>query len=62
MVVNILLIEDETKVATFIKDSLEENSFIVDVANDGNDGKLKAFSNKLEKAFLPSHYSKPEEH
>ena len=37
--INILVVEDEPKVASFIKLGLEENGFIVDIAYDGNIGK-----------------------
>ena len=35
---NILLVEDETKVASFIKQGLEEQGYRVDVATDGQQG------------------------
>jgi len=34
----ILVVEDEKKVASFIKRGLEEEEFMVDVAYDGEDG------------------------
>ncbi|MCB9174003.1 MAG: response regulator transcription factor [Flavobacteriales bacterium] len=37
--INILVVEDEPKVASFIKLGLEENGFVVDIAYDGNIGK-----------------------
>jgi DNA-binding response OmpR family regulator len=38
----ILLIEDDRKVASFIRQGLEEEGYAVDVAGDGEDGSLKA--------------------
>ena len=43
--IKILVVEDEPKVASFIKRGLEENGFIVEVAFDGIIGK-KLFSSK----------------
>lgn len=40
----ILIVEDEPKVAAFIKKGLEENNYEVDVAYDGITGKKKALS------------------
>ena len=40
----ILVVEDEKKVADFIKRGLEEEGFIVDVAYDGEEGVNKAES------------------
>jgi heavy metal response regulator len=37
-VVRILLVEDESKVASFIRSALEEHSHAVDVSQDGEDG------------------------
>jgi DNA-binding response OmpR family regulator len=45
--VRILLIEDETKVASFIQKGLEEEQYQVDVAHDGEEG--------LERALLSEH-------
>ncbi|WP_026464868.1 response regulator transcription factor [Adhaeribacter aquaticus] len=42
---NILLIEDEPNVAAFIKKGLQEQSYEVEVAFDGNTGKSLAFQN-----------------
>lgn len=38
----ILVIEDEKKLASFIKRGLKENGYAVDVINDGNDGLFQA--------------------
>lgn len=44
----ILVIEDEKKVANFIKQGLEEERYIVDVAYDGEEGMELAFSNNFD--------------
>ncbi len=44
----ILLVEDEKKVATFIKKGLEEEFYIVDVAFDGKEGLKLAFSQEYD--------------
>lgn len=36
---HLLLVEDETKVATFIKKGLERQGFTVEIAEDGREGK-----------------------
>lgn len=48
----ILLVEDEQKVAEFIKKGLEENAFKVDMANDGILAKHLAFSNHYDLIIL----------
>jgi len=49
---NILLVEDEQKVAEFIKKGLEENAFKVDMAHDGVLAKHLAFSNHYDLIIL----------
>ena len=44
----ILLVEDETNVASFIKRGLEEEGFLVDVAYDGAMGLSLACSGEYE--------------
>ena len=34
----LLVVEDETKTAAYLRRGLEENGFVVDVANRGDDG------------------------
>ena len=41
----VLIIEDEVKVATFIKQGLEENGFECDISVNGEDGKVLALKN-----------------
>jgi DNA-binding response OmpR family regulator len=48
----ILIIEDEHSVASFIKKGLEEQSFVVDVAYDGQAGKQLAFQNQYDIILL----------
>lgn len=48
----ILVIEDEKKIASFIKRGLEEQHYIVDVANDGNEGLYKAEINPYDLIVL----------
>ena len=49
---NILLIEDEKKVASFIKKGLEEEHYVVDVSYDGEDGLYKSQVNKYDLIIL----------
>jgi heavy metal response regulator len=44
----ILLVEDETNVAAFIKKGLEEEFYTVDVAADGSEGLLMATTNEFD--------------
>ncbi len=48
----ILLIEDETSIANFIKDGLEEEGFAVDVADNGKKGLQMALENLDEYVLL----------
>jgi two-component system copper resistance phosphate regulon response regulator CusR len=48
----ILLIEDETSIANFIKDGLEEEGFAVDVADNGKKGLQMAMDNLEEYDLL----------
>jgi len=48
----ILVVEDEEKVANFIKKGLEEERFYVDVAYDGNEGLEKALKNSYDLYIL----------
>jgi DNA-binding response OmpR family regulator len=44
----ILVVEDEKKVASFIKRGLEEENFAVDVAYDGDEGLYLAENNPYD--------------
>jgi DNA-binding response OmpR family regulator len=48
----ILIVEDEPKVAAFIKKGLEENYFMTDIAYDGTIGKNLALKNKYQLIIL----------
>lgn len=48
----ILIIEDEPSVASFIKKGLEEQSFVADVAYDGQTGKQLALQNQYDVILL----------
>ncbi len=48
----ILIIEDEAKTATYLKQGLEENGFVVDVARDGEDGTHFARSGSYDAIIL----------
>lgn len=48
----ILVVEDEPKVASFIKLGLEENGFFVDIAYDGNIGKRMFYSKNYSLIIL----------
>jgi two-component system, OmpR family, copper resistance phosphate regulon response regulator CusR len=49
---NILVVEDETNVAEFIKEGLEENGFVVDHAADGETGVRLAAKNDYHLVIL----------
>jgi DNA-binding response OmpR family regulator len=48
----ILVVEDEKKLANFIKHGLEEEKYIVEVANDGNKGLELAMNNHYDAILL----------
>jgi heavy metal response regulator len=48
----VLLVEDERKIAAFIKRGLEENAYIVDVVNDGQAGYEWARANEYDLLIL----------
>jgi len=48
----ILLVEDEKNVAAFIKKGLEEETYTVDIAEDGHEGLLMATSNDFDIIIL----------
>jgi len=48
----VLVIEDEKKVATFIKKGLESEQFVVDVSYDGKDGLEKAYEESYDLIIL----------
>ncbi len=48
----ILIVEDEKKVASFIKRGLEDDSYLVTVSHDGADGLKRAISGEFELVIL----------
>lgn len=50
--IRILIVEDEPKVAAFIKKGLEENEFTADIAYDGMMGKTMALTNQYQLIIL----------
>lgn len=48
----ILLVEDETKVADFIKDALEREKYSVEVAYDGEEGETRALADNFDLIIL----------
>ena len=48
----ILVVEDETGIANFIKDGLEEEAFAVDTTSDGNSGLRMALTNDYDLILL----------
>lgn len=48
----ILVIEDEKKVSDFIRKGLEEQAYVVDTANDGNEGERLAGYNEYDAIVL----------
>ncbi len=48
----ILIVEDEPGILNFIKQGLEEESFLVDTAEDGNKGLILALSDNYDLLLL----------
>ncbi|MCF8275315.1 MAG: response regulator transcription factor [Flavobacteriales bacterium] len=48
----ILIIEDEPGIANFLKQGLEEESYVVDVASEGREGLFKALSGEYDLMLL----------
>ncbi|MCP4692404.1 MAG: response regulator transcription factor [Desulfobacterales bacterium] len=48
----ILLVEDDKKIASFVKKGLEEQGFVVDAADDGDDGYLLALTQTYDVVIL----------
>ena len=48
----ILVVEDEKKLATYIKKGLEENHFAVDVSFDGEEGLFMLNANEYDLVIL----------
>ncbi len=54
----ILIIEDEAAIARFIKSSLESQSYIVDLASDGEQGSFLARTNQYDLMIIDYHLPK----
>ena len=52
MCMRILIVEDEKKLAAYIKKGLEENHFAVDVSYDGEDGLFALNSSEYDLVIL----------
>ena len=48
----ILVVEDEKKLANYVKKGLEENHFAVDVSYDGEEGLFMLYSNEYDLIIL----------
>jgi two-component system, OmpR family, copper resistance phosphate regulon response regulator CusR len=48
----ILVVEDEKRLASFVKKGLEEQSYAVDVVSDGEEGEYLAFTNEYDLIIL----------
>lgn len=49
---NILVVEDDAKIASFVKKGLQEQGFVVDVARDGDDGYYRASEQSYDAVVL----------
>ena len=51
-IVHILVVEDEPKIADFVRRGLMENGFVVDVAENGEQGLEYALARKMDLIIL----------
>ncbi|MEH2174268.1 response regulator transcription factor [Nostoc sp.] len=49
---NVLLVEDEAKIANFVRAGLKEQGFVVDYCDNGDDGYLRALDNEYDAIIL----------
>lgn len=49
---NILFVEDEIKIASFVQSGLKEQGFVVDYCDNGNDGYERAIANEYDAIIL----------
>jgi two-component system, OmpR family, response regulator len=49
---HVLYVEDEVKIADFVRAGLKERGFVVDYCDNGNDGYLKAIDNEYDAIVL----------
>lgn len=52
MLVNVLFVEDEAKIANFVRAGLKEQGFVVDYCDNGDDGYLRALDNEYDAIIL----------
>lgn len=52
MRVNVLFVEDEAKIANFVRAGLKEQGFIVDYCDNGDEGYLRALDNEYDAIIL----------
>lgn len=52
MLVNVLFVEDEGKIANFVRAGLKEQGFVVDYCDNGDDGYLRALDNIYDAIIL----------
>ncbi|MEH2355510.1 response regulator transcription factor [Nostoc sp.] len=49
---NVLFVEDEAKIANFVRAGLKEQGFVVDYCDNGDDGYLRALDNEYDAIVL----------
>lgn len=52
MLVNVLFVEDEAKIANFVRAGLKEQGFVVDYCDNGDQGYLRALDNEYDVIVL----------
>ncbi len=52
MLVNVLFVEDEAKIANFVRAGLKEQGFVVDYCDNGDEGYLRALDNEYDAIVL----------
>ena len=52
MFVNVLFVEDEAKIANFVRAGLKEQGFVVDYCDNGDEGYLRALNNEYDAIVL----------
>lgn len=52
MLVNVLFVEDEAKIANFVRAGLKEQGFVVDYCDNGDEGYLRALENEYDVLVL----------
>ncbi len=49
---NVLFVEDEAKIANFVRAGLKEQGFVVDYCDNGDEGYLRALDNEYDAVIL----------